>query len=474
MVPHERHDTRCDRNLAKFAHDTERNYENRSRYSSWPRYPVLEAYPAAATNCGILLSMSMHRRLLHTAILCAMGILLLLARPACGALRPDQLLLVANRRSPEGLRIARYYVDKRRVPPQNMIVIDATTDEDISREDYDVEIAGPVRRFLQRNDPEGRKFSCLVLLYGIPLRVGPPRLGLLDEMHVRELQMQLSSLKERGAGKKPEEAQDLKDDIARIEKEISRVSMERQGASVDSEIALVREEKYSLEGWLPNKYYVGFRGRNVAGMPQRVLPACRLDGPTEATVRRIIDDSLFAEEHGLTGKAYFDARWPEKEGKDLSPYEIYDRAIHHTARIVEKSGRMPVVLEEHLFGPGEAPDAAFYCGWYSLGKYIDAFTWARGAVGFHVASAECTTLKAPGSTVWCKKMLEKGVAATLGPVAEPYLQAFPAPEVFFGCLLDGGTLVECYTISNPFWSWQMVLIGDPLYRPFRPFLEKRE
>lgn len=252
--------------------------------------------------------------------------------------------------------------------------------------------------------------------------------------------------------------------------------MARQGASVDSEIALVRENTYPLEGWLPNKYYVGFRGRKVAGMPQKVLPTCRLDGPTEATVYRIIDDSLFAEDHGLTGKAYFDARWPDKGAKDLSPYEIYDRAIHNTARIVEKSGRMPVVLDEReaLFGPGEAPDAALYCGWYSLGKYIDAFTWVRGAVGFHVASAECTTLKDATSTVWCKKMLEKGVAATLGPVAEPYLQSFPAPEVFFGCLLSGGTLVECYTVSNPFWSWQMVLIGDPLYRPFRPFLEKKD
>ena len=407
------------------------------------------------------------------AILCAVG-MLLLARPACCALRPGQLLLVANRRSPEGLRIARYYVEKRRVPRQNMIVIDATTDEDISREDYDIEIAGPVRRFLERNDPEGKRFSCLVLLYGIPLRVGPPRLGLLDEMHVRELRGQLSSLKERAAGK-IRRRQGLKT-ISLDRKEISHISMARQGASVDSEIALVREEKYPLEGWLPNKYYVGFRGRNVAGMPQKVLPVCRLDGPTEAIVCRIIDDSLFAEEHGLTGKAYFDARWPEKGDKNLSPYEIYDRAIHNTARIVEKSGRMPVVLDEReaLFGPGEAPDAALYCGWYSLGKYVDAFTWVRGAVGFHVASAECTTLKAAGSTVWCKKMLEKGVAATLGPVAEPYLQAFPAPEVFFGCLLNGGALVECYTVSNPFWSWQMVLIGDPLYRPFRTFLEKKE
>ena len=407
------------------------------------------------------------------ALSLAVAALLFLACPAGAALRSDQLVLVVNKAAPEGLRIARYYMEKRRVPRQNMIVIETSREEDMGREEYEKEIAAPVRRFLFKNDPEGKRFLCLVLLYGIPLRVGPPRPGLLDEIRIQELQMQLSSLKERAAGKQPQET---KDDIARIEKEISHISMARQGASVDSEIALVREEKYPLEGWLPNKYYVAFRGRNVAGMPQKVMAVCRLDGPTEATVYRIIDDSLFAEEHGLTGKAYFDARWPDKGGKDLSPYEIYDRAIHNTARIVEKSGRMPVVLDEReaLFGPGEAPDAALYCGWYSLGKYIDAFTWVRGAVGFHVASAECTTLKAAGSTVWCKKMLEKGVAATLGPVAEPYLQSFPAPEVFFGCLLGGGSLVECYTISNPFWSWQMVLIGDPLYRPFRPILERRE
>jgi hypothetical protein len=65
-------------------------------------------------------------------------------------------------------------------------------------------------------------------------------------------------------------------------------------------------------------------------------------------------------------------------------------------------------------------------------------------------------------------MLEKGAAATLGPVGEPYVESFPLPEVFFGLLTDGTlTLVECYTVSNPFWSWKMVLIGDPLYRPFK-------
>jgi len=29
------------------------------------------------------------------------------------------------------------------------------------------------------------------------------------------------------------------------------------------------------------------------------------------------------------------------------------------------------------------------------------------------------------------------------------------------------TLAECYALSVPFRSWRMVLVGDPLYRPFR-------
>jgi uncharacterized protein (TIGR03790 family) len=285
------------------------------------------------------------------------------------------------------------------------------------------------------------------------------------------LRLKLTDLKKKitQSGIPRQESETLQGDIDRLEEELQRLSKARQGASVDSEIALVMEPAYPLEGWLPNRYYVGFRGKDIPGMPRKVIPVCRLDGPSEATVYRIIDDSLFAETNGLKGKAYFDARWPDQESKASSPYQIYDRAIHNTARILKTKGGIPVVLDEReaLFAPGQAPDAALYCGWYSLGKYVDAFVWNRGAVGFHVASAECTTLKTSTSTVWCRKMLEKGAAATLGPVAEPYLQSFPIPEAFFDCLTSGGSLIESYTVSNPFWSWQMVLIGDPLYRPFK-------
>ncbi len=70
-----------------------------------------------------------------------------------------------------------------------------------------------------------------------------------------------------------------------------------------------------------------------------------------------------------------------------------------------------------------------YSGWYSLGKYVGAFEWCPGAVRYHIASGECATLKKEGSQVWCKRMIEEGVAATLGPVDEPYLSAFLPPNL---------------------------------------------
>ncbi len=64
-------------------------------------------------------------------------------------------------------------------------------------------------------------------------------------------------------------------------------------------------------------------------------------------------------------------------------------------------------------------------------------------------------------------MLKHGITATLGAVAEPYLLAFPEPDAFFCELFDGRCLVEAYYRTNPFNSWQLVLIGDPLYTPFK-------
>jgi len=394
--------------------------------------------------------------------------------PAGSALTPDQVVVVANKKIRLSRELAHYYVKRRSIPPDNLILIETTDQESCSREDYEEDIASPIRAYFRKNDPEGLKYRCLALMYGLPLRVRPPEMTSLDQKISRELQEKLDSLrcKVRKAESEPDkdDLKALRDEESKLKKQIDQVRKSNQGAAVDSELALVMEDSYSLEGWLPNRHFPGFRGKRLEHVPQKVLMVSRLDGPSEEIVRRIIDDSLQVEKEGLSGTAYFDARWPDPGDKDVSGYALYDRSLHRTARFLDKAGHMAVKLDfsQELFQSGQCPQAALYCGWYSLARYVDAFTWVKGAVGFHIASSECSTLKEPGSRVWCKMMLEKGVAATLGPVAEPYVESFPLPDIFFGLLVRGHlTLAECYALSIPFWSWQMVLIGDPLYRPFQ-------
>jgi uncharacterized protein (TIGR03790 family) len=394
----------------------------------------------------------------------------------CWVLTPENVVVVANKEASYSVELAKYYMKSRHIPPDHLIEIKAPTEENCSRQDYERYIASPIKAFLKENDPQGIKYHCLVTMYGVPLRVNPPELTSEEKKMLLELHKKYDSVREKikreEHDKENQELKTLKEEEASLKRQIDQRRKLFQGAAIDSELALVREDLFPLEGWLPKKYFIGFQGKETKNFPQKVILTSRLDGPSEKVVRRIIDDSLQTEKEGLYGKAYFDARWPDPGDKKISGmgYAFYDRAIHNAARLLEKSKRMPVIIDskEELFQPGQCPDAALYCGWYSLARYVDAFSWVRGAIGFHIASAECTTLKKKGSQVWCKMMLEKGVAATLGPVAEPYVNAFPIPDLFFSLLAGGHlTLTECYALSNPYWSWQMVLIGDPLYCPFK-------
>jgi uncharacterized protein (TIGR03790 family) len=324
--------------------------------------------------------------------------------------------------------------------------------------------------------PATTHVRCLVLMYGMPLRITPPALSDADEAAAQELRNTLRPLQEHlEQTDDPAEREQVTSAIETVRQELDQLRRTDTRAALDSEIALVFSGGYPLDGWLSNPHFLGFQGRRTELKSFDVLMVSRLDGPDPATVRRIIDDSLRMEKAGLTGQAYFDARGPRPERKPLGGYALYNLAVHMAAELIDRSGKMEVTLDSRpeLFQRGDCPNAALYCGWYSLSKYVDAFDWQPGAIGFHIASGECATLKRAGSQVWCKRMLEEGVAATLGPVYEPYIQGFTMPDIFFGKLIEGNlSLAECYLISQPYLSWQMVLIGDPLYRPFASAAER--
>ena len=407
---------------------------------------------------------------------CLLGVLSLvgcLFAAPCRALEPAEILVLANRNAARSVGLAKYYMQKRKIPAENLIQLWVTDKETCSRFDYEKKVAAPVRRHLQQKAEKWR-IRCLVIMYGLPLKVVAPDQTAAEKKMLADLKQkqktltdQLQSIKNLAAKNQTQ----LKSELESINKKISNFKKSTdKGASLDSEMALVLKKDYPLSGWLQNPYFAGFKDIKLPINKENILMVSRLDGPSDKIVKRIIDDSIQTEKKGLKGTAYFDARWPDPGNKKLTGYAFYDQSIYRTADRVKKSGLIPVQIEttEELFPPGACPNAALYCGWYSLARYIDAFVWQPGAIGYHIASSECTTLKRNNSRVWCKMMLEKGVAATIGPVGEPYVQAFAVPEIFFGFLIDGYlSLAECYLISTPFLSWKMVLIGDPLYRPFK-------
>ena len=391
-------------------------------------------------------------------------------------LQPYDVAVVVNTANPHSKTLALYYMQKRFIPWSNLITIETVKGESCSRAEYEQTIAKPVRKALAKLKQQKQHIRCLVLMHGIPLKIRQGRINPKDRARLEELKGKKKSLAEArkqipASKKNKAEKARITAELRSVQQEINNLSKRNTRASVDSELSLVMAGSYPLAGWLPNPLFQAYSSSKESPVRQEdMIMVSRLDGPDPATVRRIIDDSAAVEEKGLTGIAYFDARWKgPKNHKNLSGYKLYDAAIHHAAQVVRKSRRMQVVLEDtdKLFQPGKCQHAALYCGWYSLARYVDAFQWQQGAVGYHIASAECTTLRKKESQVWCKRMLEKGIAATLGPVYEPYVQAFPFPDMFFSSLIySGSSIAEAYWYSVPFTSWQMVLIADPLYRPF--------
>jgi uncharacterized protein (TIGR03790 family) len=393
-------------------------------------------------------------------------------------LGPEEILVVVNTESRDSVHLGKLYAELRHIPPAQITEIKVPVKDDIPRKQYDELIAAPLKETINRLEVKGKRIRCIVTIYGVPLRIEsqrPPDTSATEVEKGKDIlkrkKEDLSKLKEppkwwnKFFKKSPN-----RNDIDQLQSEINERQFELNHllgydtiAAVDSELALLLSPPYQLAGWVVNPEFFYVRGRLKD--PPRILMVSRLDAPDPGLVEKMIRTAIEVEKTGLSGKFYLDARG--LTGKDA--YSEFDENIRETARILQK-GSMPVLLDNkpELFVTGGAPSAALYCGWYSLGEYKDAFQWSKGAVGYHVASAEARSLHDPKHNYWVKSMLERGVIASLGPVTEPYLTAFPPPSLFFQLLMSGRyPLAEVFAMSNPFLSWQMILVGDPLYNPFK-------
>ncbi|MBA4190860.1 MAG: hypothetical protein C0467_22970 [Planctomycetaceae bacterium] len=393
------------------------------------------------------------------------------------ALEPANIWIVVNKNVPESRQVADHYIAKRGVPKTNVIELDLPKGEDISRGDYDTKLAEPIRMALT-----DKKDAAKVLLttYGVPLRVGgqPPSAEEQKELNTFRPDLDaarkgLAELEKKDREAKtldPARAELLRRHVTRLQFREKTLTHPESLACVDSELMLLWWPKYPLERWVMNPLHFQASERYRKANPAAVM-TCRLDGPSVEIAKRLIDDAIAVEAKGLTGEVVIDSRGIPFTGKGDSGhgYGGYDESMREAAKLLETAG-MKVTLDtkNEVLPANSAKGVAIYCGWYSHANFVDCCEYVPGAVAWHLASSEATTLRKNDSKVWCPNLLKKGVCATVGPVAEPYTVGFPKPAEFFGTLATGEyTLVEAYSRTVLMCSWMTVLVGDPLYNPFK-------
>jgi uncharacterized protein (TIGR03790 family) len=354
------------------------------------------------------------------------------------AISPESVAILYNSAVPESKRLADLYRVARSIPEANLIGLEMPVTADISRADYERSIVKPLRKqfddrqwWQRRSDAAGttlpviNKIQVLVTLRGVPLRIQPVP-------------------KPAGA---PVNAQNP---VAG-----------RDEASVDSELAMFGVEGLPTDGILQNKFYNATTSFSDAQMPFLVLTA-RLDAPSLATCERMIGDALEVEKTGLWGRAYVDIANKFPQG---------DQWLEAVVKANRDTGIPTVVDRFDDTLPKNYPmtDASLYYGWYDWhvsGPFLNSrFRFRKGAVAMHLHSFSAEQL-ADAAKNWCAPLLERGAAVTLGNVYEPYLHLTHDFGIVHARLLEGYSWVEACWMAMPVTSWQGVVLGDPLYRPF--------
>jgi uncharacterized protein (TIGR03790 family) len=375
--------------------------------------------------------------------LLALILLMLAGSPSVlrAAISPAQVAILYNSAVPESLKLAEIYRTARAIPEENLIALEMPARPDISRQEYEQTILKPLRRQFDKKawwqrklQPDGitlpvaNKIRVLVTMRGVPLRIQP--------------QPKPAAKPGDPPPKNPMAGHDE--------------------AAVDSELAMFGVETLPTDSLLQNKFYQSTKSITEMDLPYLMLTA-RIDAPTFATCERMIRDAVTAEKTGLWGRAYVDI---------ANKVPVGDQWLETVAKENSMAGIPTVVDRFNDTLPKNYPltEASLYYGWYDphvSGPFLNSrFIFRPGAVAMHLHSFSAEQLTDPSKN-WSGALLEKGAAVTVGNVYEPYLQFTHDFGILHQRLLAGHTWVEACWMAMPASSWQGVVLGDPLYRPFK-------
>lgn len=363
----------------------------------------------------------------------------------------NSVAILYNSNDAESKSLGEAYAKARAIPVDHLIGLPLPDTEIITRQQYNDMLAEPLRQEFDKRQwwTRGKsadgiivagqnKIRILVTLKGVPLKIA----------------------RMNDAAASPKQKTAVNDQAPPNATTENPMTLANE-AAVDSELALFSVEPLPLNGPANNPYFKSDKAFSSCDLPFMMLVG-RIDAANFQTCHRLISDAQQAELTGLWGRAYFDIANKYPEG---------DTWLRLAGARTEAAG-FPVMYnqwDETFTKYFPFTDTAIYYGWYEPhvnGPFLNPdFHFRTGAIAVHLHSFSADTLRHERLN-WCAPLLAKGAAATVGNVYEPYLSMTHHLDILQERLLAGSTLVEAAYAAVPVLSWQNVVIGDPLYRPF--------
>jgi uncharacterized protein (TIGR03790 family) len=336
-----------------------------------------------------------------------------------------RVLVVCNEYDTDSVRIASYYLQKRKISRDQLVTLRTGTEENISPEKYEVQIERPIKEALAKN----KDIDFIVLTKGVPLR-------LVDE----------------------------------------------GGYSVDATLAAMNLTMAPI-GQTPGKFGI------TEANPEKAIRRCispyfaskepfsskkfgmylvtRLTGYTYLDIVQLIDNSVAATES--KAPILLDSQPKFKPG---SAYWDMEKSMNEANQKLTAKGLNVHYEKTEEFSDGREPLAG-YASWGSNDPNFDArayksIKFVPGAIAETFVSTSGRTFNpATGGQSLIADLVHQGVTGVKGYVSEPFTFALCRTEILFDKYMGGANLAESFYAASPVVKWKDIVVGDPLCRPYK-------
>ena len=317
-------------------------------------------------------------------------------------LGPEDLAIIVNDADPLSVRIADYYAAKRAIPADHIIHIALPADRTQIEPDEFAPIDAQVRSATPANT------QAYVLTWAQPYQVGC--------------------------------------------------------MALTTAFAAGYDPSYCAEGCKPTRPSPYFASASRAPYSDFGLrPTMALAGLDFASVKRLIDRGIAADETRPNGTAYLVATSDETRSVRAAGF----------GRVREQFGDFLGIEEIQADQLTDKPDVLFYFTGAVRVRGIGTNRFLPGAVADHLTSTggKLTDSRQMSSLRW----LEAGATGSYGTVTEPcnFPSKFPDPATLIRAYSAGATLIEAYW-QSVLMPGQGIFIGEPLARPFGGYRIRRD